>query len=295
VADARGLVAFERGPLVYCLERADNPWGVLNLLAPDTAPIEYAWRADLLGGIGTLTGGALALRREGAALVRQPAPFTAIPYYAFGNRDAGDMSVWVAREESKARVPPPPSLASTARATSAVGAGTVADNYPGHKPPTPDERWYPNSQDGSGDLGAIADSSEPVNSEDGSGRFLRLRPQSGGGAWVQYDFVKPSRVSSVEVYWKDDKQYCVAPKSWRVLYQTPEGWQPVRASSAYGVDKDKFNRVTFDPVATPALRLEIELQPKVYKRGSLGPPDANFLRQDLTWYEGGIIRWRVNP
>jgi hypothetical protein len=202
------------------------------------------------------------------------------------------MSVWVA---SHPRAAPPPTLASTSRATSLVGSGTVADNYPAHKPPAPGERWYPNSQDGSGDIHPIQDSSEPVNSQDGSGRFLRLHPQSSAAAWVQYDLAKPSRVSSVELYWKDDKQYCVPPKAWRLLYQTPAGWQPVHAGAPYGVDKDKFNRVAFDPVTTPALRLEIELQPKVYKKGALGPPDANYLRQDVTWFEGGVLRWRVNP
>ena len=277
VADDRGLVALERGPLVYCVEKTDNPGGVFNLAAPDDARFQFAYRPDLLGGMGTITGNSL----------------TAIPYFAFGNRGSADMEVWLARDPAKARVAPTPTPASAAKATSSVGTGTVAENYPRHTPPTPEQRWYPNSQDGSGDIRAIQESREPVNSEDGSGPYLRLRPQTGDAAWVQYDFAKPAKVSAVEVYWKDDKQYCVLPKGWRLLYKEGAAWQPVRASGPFGVEKDKFNHVAFEPVTTTALRIEIQLQPKVYKRGDLGPPDANYLRQDLTWHEGGVIQWRV--
>jgi hypothetical protein len=205
------------------------------------------------------------------------------------------MSVWLARDESKARVAPRTSLASTAMATSSVGNGTVAENYPGHKPPTPEQRWYPNSQDGSGEISAIQDGLEPISSEDGNAPYLRLHPQSGDSAWMQYDLAKAARVSSVEVYWKDDKQYCVPPKGWRLLYKDGTEWKPVHASAAYGVERDKFNRLSFDAVTTSALRIEIQLQPRTYKKGDLGPPDANYLQRDLTWYEGGVIEWRVNP
>ena len=40
--------------------------------------------------------------------------------------------------------------------------------------------------------------------------------------------------------------------------------------------------------------MEIHLQPKVYQKGKLGPPDGNYLEEDLTWYEGGVIEWTVD-
>ncbi len=296
VADDRGLVALERGPLVFCAEQADNTSGVFNLLLPDSVSLQFAYREQLLGGIGTITGKAVALGRgtDGVSVTRQPQDFVAIPYYAFANRSAGEMAVWLVREESKTVIPPAPSIASTSRVSSLCGNGTVAENYPGHNPPTIARRFYPGSQDGSGDVRAVCDQLQPVNSEDGSAPFLRLHPQSGDAAWVQYDFAKPEKVSSVEVYWKDDKQYCVLPQSWRLLYREGDEWKPVTGASAYTVAKDKFNKVTFHPVTTSGLRLEIQLQGKLYKPGSLGPPDANYLTQDLTWYEGGVIEWRVN-
>jgi hypothetical protein len=59
------------------------------------------------------------------------------------------------------------------------------------------------------------------------------------------------------------------------------------------VEKDKFNKTEFAAVRTSGLRMEIELNGKVYKKGELGPPDANYLKEDVTWYEGGVIEWVV--
>ena len=49
-------------------------------------------------------------------------------------------------------------------------------------------------------------------------------------------------------------------------------WQPVAGASPYGVELNKPNRVTFDPVKTTALRIEVQL------------------REDCS---GGILEWRV--
>jgi DUF1680 family protein len=297
VADDRGMLALERGPLVFCAEGIDHSGSVFNLLVPNDAELQFAYRPDLLGGIGTISGKVLTLSRasDGVSIRKQAQSFTAIPYYAFGNRGPTEMAVWLAREESKSKIAPRPTIASTSRATSSCGNGTVADDYPGHKPPTIEQRFYPNTQDGSGNISAIYDQVEPVNSEDGSSSFLRLRPQSGDKAWVQYDFSRPAKVSSAEVYWKEDKQYCVLPKAWHLLYRDGAAWKPVQSADPYTIGRDKFNKVTFTPVTTSALRMEIELQGKVYRKGELGPPDANYLAEDLTWYEGGVIEWRVNP
>jgi DUF1680 family protein len=295
VPDDRGMVAFERGPLVYCAEQADNPAGVFNLQVPESTDLQFSFRKNLLGGIGTITGSVNALSRaaDGNAVTRKSQAFSAIPFYAIGNRTTGEMSVWLARDEAKAVIAPKTSIASTSKATSSCGNGTEAENYPGNKPPTIERRFYPSSQDGSGDIRAISDQLVPVNSEDGSAPFLRLHPQTGDRAWVQYDFAKTATVSSVEIYWKDDKQYVVAPKSWRLLFKDGNEWKPVTTSGVCGVAKDTFNRVAFQPVKTSGLRIEIQLAPKLYKKGTLGPPDGNYLAQDLTWYEGGVIEWIV--
>jgi uncharacterized protein len=52
------------------------------------------------------------------------------------------------------------------------------------------------------------------------------------------------------------------PESWRLLYRDGEEWKPVAAATPYGVEPDRFNRLDFEPVTTPALRLEVSLQPE---------------------------------
>ena len=142
VADDRGMVALERGPLVFCAEQVDNPSGVFSLQLGDEETMQFA-----LGGvkgfgksekIGAITGNAFGLSRsgDGARVVTELRAFTAIPYYAFANRSPGEMSVWLARTGAKAIIAPKTSIASTSRASSSCGNGTVAENYPGHNPPS---------------------------------------------------------------------------------------------------------------------------------------------------------------
>ncbi len=295
VNDDRNMACLQRGPIVFCAEALDNHGGVFNLAIPDDAKLQFAYESSTLGGVGIVRSPVRRLYREKATneLKAASADLLAIPYFAFANRATTDMAVWLAVDERRAIVEPLPTIAFTSIATSSCRSGTVEDNYPGHKPPTPEERMYPTSQDGSGDIAAICDQQFPVSSENGSAPFLRLRPQSGNTAWVQYDFAAPASVSSVSVYWKDDKQFCVLPEKWALLYRVGDEWKPVDAKSDFGIERDSFNRVHFSPVHTNGMRLEIALQGKLYKKGELGPPDANYLAADLTWYEGGIIEWTV--
>jgi len=80
-------VALQRGPIVYCLEAADNDGEVLDLSLPCDSQITAEHREDLLGGVTVLRGNAL---RNGKRVA-----FTAIPYYAWDNRNTGEMTVWI--------------------------------------------------------------------------------------------------------------------------------------------------------------------------------------------------------
>jgi uncharacterized protein len=295
VADDRGMLALERGPIVFCAEALDNDRGVFNLVVPKDAELQFAYEASLLSGVGTVRGQVFRVSRDRATgeISKGSAALLAIPYFAFANRAGTEMAVWLASEERSATVAPPPTIASTSIASSSCGQGSVADNYPGHHPPTPAQRWYPDSQDGSGYIGAISDQRAPVNSADGSAQFLRLRPQSGSTAWVQYDLANLSLVTGASVYWKDDKQFCVLPEKWRLYYREGDAWKPVDAKNDFAIERDALNGIQFSPVRTDSLRLEVTLQERVYKKGELGPPDANYLSEDVTWYEGGVIAWEI--
>ena len=92
VADDRGKVALERGPLVYCAEAIDNGGSALDIAVPDAARFAVERRPDLLGGVSVLRAAVSA--RDG-----RPRQLTAIPYYAWSNRGPGEMAVWFTRKE----------------------------------------------------------------------------------------------------------------------------------------------------------------------------------------------------
>ncbi len=83
VDSVRGCVAIERGPLVYCFEQLDQDV-VLDSTAVVPGSLVERERPELLGGVTTVEVPA----RDGRTL-------TAIPYYAWANRDVGPMTVWI--------------------------------------------------------------------------------------------------------------------------------------------------------------------------------------------------------
>ena len=92
----RGRVALERGPLVYCLEGIDNEGQVHNIVLPPDAKLATRRRDDLLGGIVVIRGTAQRRVRTGDGIALRPAEITAVPYYAFDNRQPGPVMVWLA-------------------------------------------------------------------------------------------------------------------------------------------------------------------------------------------------------
>ncbi|MCA0028185.1 MULTISPECIES: glycoside hydrolase family 127 protein [unclassified Mesorhizobium] len=98
-----GRVALSRGPLIYCVEATDNDGSLHRIALPRTASIEAHDEPDLLGGVVALSTTALADTDEGwqNGLYRTDPPaarqtrLTAIPYFAWDNREPGEMLVWL--------------------------------------------------------------------------------------------------------------------------------------------------------------------------------------------------------
>jgi DUF1680 family protein len=238
VATNRGKVALQRGPLVYCLEGPDNDRQVLNLVVPDDAKFKTEHRPDLLNGVTIITGKGRTAKRtaSGDIALAGEKPFTAIPYYAWAHRGRAEMTVWPARLAQAARAEPADTLAYTSKTT----ASFVHQS-----------------------LEAITDQMLPTNSSDNSQRQLDFWPHKGTTEWIQFEWDRRHKLSTVKVYWFDDtgRGECHLPQSWRVLYRDAQGaFQPVSHKTAYGTEKDSFNTVTFDPVVTDALKIEITLQ-----------------------------------
>ena len=97
-------VALSRGPVIYCVEEADNPGRpVQRLKLPRHSPLKAETRKDLFDGAVTLSANAMAVRDsdwEGTlyrslAPLEEHASLTAIPYFLWSNRDRGSMLVWI--------------------------------------------------------------------------------------------------------------------------------------------------------------------------------------------------------
>ncbi len=80
----KGRRAIMRGPLVYCIEEVDNP-SIAETEARISSATEFeaAFEEDLLGGVVSITA------KTGDDVLKF------IPYYAWDNREAGKMEVWV--------------------------------------------------------------------------------------------------------------------------------------------------------------------------------------------------------
>jgi hypothetical protein len=246
-----GRVAIQRGPVVYCFEEDDNGEHVEDLVISPEARLVSEFRPNLLGGVAVIRGKAQVAHppRTGvSAPVLKETDETAVPYFANGNRQPGRMLVWMAGSPDRARRP---SLASHGKPSAS------------HCNPTDT-------------LAALNDQPESPNaSDDTSLRRFTWWDHRGTREWVQYDFPVPTKISAAEVYWWDERRiraHCRVPASWRLLYLATDGWQPVRDPSDYGLVMDRFNRVTFEPVETKSLRIEVQLQPG---------------------WSGGILEWRV--
>lgn len=99
-----GKVCIMRGPLVYCLEEADNGpnLSAISLCLGKELKTEYG--NDLPEGTVVITGEGVRTVEEGwddvlyssyRNIQTRPVKIRAIPYYLWGNRKEGEMQVWI--------------------------------------------------------------------------------------------------------------------------------------------------------------------------------------------------------
>jgi hypothetical protein len=156
-----------------------------------------------------------------------------------------------------------------------IGSGPAAHAWVAPARPKPSLYKASASHVFAGDsLEAIGDGQAPRASNDHAVPRMTWWPHRGTTEWVQYDFGKPLKVSSVSVYWFDDTGagQCRVPGAWKIRFRDGGQWKEVVNAKQEPVAKDKFNQATFDPVETTALRLEVQLLPDV---------------------SGGILEWQV--
>lgn len=238
VKDDRGRFAFERGPIVYCLEGPDNKDSLVqNVMVDRNAVANANYQVNLLNGIDVITADGIGAARQlkGDSIIKTNQTVKAIPYFAWANRGPSEMTVWIPYETSAVRPKPAPTIASTSTVTASLK----------------NKRMF----------AAIKDQYDPADSKDTSFPYMHWWPAKNTTEFVEYTFDKEHTVSQSQVYWYDDGPWggCRIPKSYRILYKKDGQWVPVKNKDSYNVTKDAFNTLRFEPVNTTALRMEIDL------------------------------------
>jgi len=233
----RGMVAIERGPLVYCAEHPDNSFDVFSALV-NQEPTFRLGQGEVAGiPITTLMTDVQTLdfNKQGKLTVNDQT-LTLIPYYAWCHRGSGKMRVWLAQDLSATTPAQPATLASESKVT------TSTPKMPA--------------------ISAVNDRLVPKGENDRSVPYTHWWPKKASTEWISYEFPQEAAVSSATVYWFSDKPWggCAVPKSWRILYLTAAGeWKPVEGADGYTTNAGTANTVNFTPVKTKAVRLEVTL------------------------------------
>ena len=258
--DDCGKVAFERGPIVFCLEGNDQADGkVFNKYILNTSSIQAHFEQNLLNGVMVLEGDAKELQQNGEV---KDVKFRAIPYSTWNNRGSQQMEIWVANTPAKAVATPAQTIASLAQTFS--NRGPIQNDAP---ETAPTDSW----------AGGVNDQWEPRRSSDTSKPYHYWWLKQGTTEAISYQFDKEYEVSNVQVYWLDFDHYdgnFRTPESWCLYYKDAQGeWQEVADHSPYTVRKDCYNSVDFAPVKTTGLKILAKLQ-----KGE----------------SGGVLEWKVN-
>lgn len=103
-----GKVAIMRGPIVYCLEQEDNGQFLQRIRLPKAPLFNDHYDKDLLGGIVKLSSNGMILDEKDRTndslyhfykeAVYCDKALLWVPYYAWANRNRGEMTVWVKTE-----------------------------------------------------------------------------------------------------------------------------------------------------------------------------------------------------
>ncbi|MDX2443832.1 MAG: glycoside hydrolase family 127 protein [Bacteroidales bacterium] len=237
VIENKDKIAYQRGPLVFCVEGIDNENGkVLNLIADIETPTETNFKKDLLNGTQVIrimaAGSSYNLKKE--IKVSEEEERLLIPYHLWANRGPSEMMVWFPINKDVSHPTPAPTLAYRS---------TVSGSHPTEN------------------MDCIKDQMLVANSNDHSIPYYHWWPRNDQMEWLQYDFEKPETVTHAKIYWFDDRPDggCRIPDSWEILYQNGSEWMPVKSKSPYAVSRNEWNEMEFEPITTTSLKLQVQL------------------------------------
>lgn len=236
VSADRGMVAIERGPIVYCAEFPDNNFDIMSALVNQMPQFTEGKATIADTEVTTLKTDAqtLSFDKQGK-LNTEDVSLTLIPYYAWCHRGSGKMRVWLSQDLSSTSPAQPATLSSESKLSASTRTSA---------------------------LSAVNDRLIPKDENDRSIPYYHWWPAKAKTEWLCYQFPEESTVQSCTLYWFDDGPWggCRVPKSWRIYYKNAQGeWTPVEDPDKYTTEKGSANTVNFKPVKTSSLKLEVVL------------------------------------
>jgi hypothetical protein len=87
VSANNGKTAIQWGTLIYCAEGVDNQGHALDISIDGAESFSSEFKEELINGVTVLNGKGNVDNKE--------VPVRLVPYYAWGHRDLGPMSVWL--------------------------------------------------------------------------------------------------------------------------------------------------------------------------------------------------------
>jgi hypothetical protein len=218
-----GRLAVTRGPLVYCVEGADNKGGQVQRFFMSENPNNVTvskFNEGILRGIPKITIPAKEISGKDVKNYN----LTMIPYYSWNNRELSNtMQVWMPDTYIRA-----------------------ANSIPGY--------WYLESIEkisasycsNKASVTAICDAGVPASSEETKISRWTSIPEYGKKQWVEVEFKELKDLKTIAVYWSDRStrnEKTKVPKSWNVEYRMNGKWQPLKidANDSFGVHENQFN------------------------------------------------------
>jgi len=93
----KGRIAIQRGPVVYCIEGADNNGKAWNVIIPENTKFETIDYKVLDEPVKALSAEVpvITVGEDGLSLKTEKKKIIAIPYYTWANRGKNEMQVWL--------------------------------------------------------------------------------------------------------------------------------------------------------------------------------------------------------
>ena len=248
VEATQGQIAIERGPIVYCIEKAGNAqlnesiadFDPLNFVIPRDAKLTATYNKDLLKGVVEITGDVKYATGNGEEMI--DAKLQAVPYYAWNNRgddaeyteglinpknNSSRMEIWAMADhpivkETSVRDYATPSV-------SYVGWGQGADR--------------------------LADGKEGTFWNGHSDPNLDTTPQ-----WMMYDFGdKKAELTGCDIMFYDDGGGVMTPTGITIEYTDEDGkWKEVTPVGNWTYLKNETATYEFEKIVTSKIRVTMK-------------------------------------